>query len=66
MTKRLALLRKVDAKDERFRRRVTDPEWIGQYTWARDNGLVKFDASGSLALTPAGRKIIATYKETRT
>lgn len=59
-TKRLALLRKVDAKDEQFRRRVTDPEWISQYAWARDNGLVKFDASGSLVLTLAGTTVLAS------
>lgn len=56
--KRLALLRKVQEKDPLFRRRITIPQWIDQYTWARNNGLVKFDASGSLVLTTAGESVL--------
>lgn len=63
-SKRLALLRRIDAKDDGFRRRITNPEWMDQYTWARDNGLVKFDASGSLVLTPAGLQIVTSGKTT--
>jgi putative SOS response-associated peptidase YedK len=56
--KRLQLLRKIHDKDPFFRRRVTCETWIDQYNWARKEGLVKFDASGSLILTPNGQKVL--------
>lgn len=56
--KRVQLLQKIRDKDPLFRRRVTCEAWIDQYKWARDKGLIKFDSSGSLVLTPAGEKVL--------